>query len=266
MSEDVLEPCRLILRTNETNECPKQHMPPERRIKHVELPEVVPHAAIRAHWEAEACGTRGIDSVERRAFFDQIERERYAQEPFIRDFARFDHSLGCHVLEIGVGAGTDHVQWHRHGVNPVGLDLTHAGASLTTERLQLEGFSPRVLQADAEQLPFPDQSFDIVYAYGVLHHSSNPQRAFSEARRVLKPGGVLRAMIYHRPSIAGFLLALRWLIMPRRATAQHLESPGTHSYTRHGALGLCTGFRNVQLRTVLAGGDLFLVRPSAKYK
>jgi SAM-dependent methyltransferase len=223
------------------------------------------HTAIRAHWEAEPCGTRGVASVERRAFFDQIESERYAQEPFIRDFAQFDRSLGCHVLEIGVGAGTDHVQWHRQGATAIGLDLTRAGTSLTSERLRLEGFAPRVLQADAEQLPFPDQSFDIVYAYGVLHHTANPRRAFSEARRVLKPGGVLRAMIYHRPSIVGFLLALRWLTIPRLAIAQHLESPGTHSYTRRGTLGLCADFHRIQLRTVLGSGDLFLMRPSAKY-
>ena len=65
-------------------------------------------------------------------------------------------------------------------------------------------------EADAEHLPFPDDSFDIVYSWGVLHHSPDTPQAFSEAHRVLRPGGTLRAMIYHRPSIVGLMLWARY--------------------------------------------------------
>jgi SAM-dependent methyltransferase len=225
----------------------------------------MPHPGIRAHWEAEPCGTRGLDVADRRAFFAQLATERYQQEPYIPGFARFAAHRAQRVLEIGVGAGTDHLQWQRGGALAIGLDLTHAAVTLTREQIRLHDLPPRVLQGDAELLPFPDRTFDVVYAYGVLHHSTDPVQAFAEVRRVLKPGGILRALIYHRPSIVGGLLAVRWLTTPRRAIAEHLESPGTHSYTCRQARALCADFRTVHLRTVLGSGDLLLMRPSARY-
>src|SRR6185295_12363816 len=86
--------------------------------------------SVRRHWEHEPCGTRGGDQVSRSAYFASIEQHRYDVEPYIPVFADFEAARGRRVLEIGVGAGTDHVNWLRAGARAVGVDLTMKGASL----------------------------------------------------------------------------------------------------------------------------------------
>ncbi len=229
--------------------------------------------AVEAHWDAVPCGTRDLPPDDRRRFFRELEDERYALEPYIRDFARFERGRGKRVLEVGVGAGTDFVNWVRAGAVATGVDLTSQGVALTKERLALEGLEATVLQADAERLPFEDGSFDIVYSYGVLHHSPDTPRAIEEVRRVLRPGGTALIMVYHLWSwVALTLWAVHGLgrgrpfASPREIVFDHLESPGTKAYTRDEARALFRGFARVSLRTQLGHGDLLLMRPSEKYR
>jgi ubiquinone/menaquinone biosynthesis C-methylase UbiE len=229
--------------------------------------------AVREHWERQPCGTRGVGSDERRAFFDALERERYQVDAHIPGWARFERARGKDLLEIGVGAGTDFVNWVRHGARATGVDLTQAGVDLTKERLALEGLDARVQVADAEHLPFPDASFDIVYSYGVLHHTPDTERAFAEVHRVLRPGGTMLAMIYRVPSLTGFLLwgmhcaaKLRPFETPRRAIYEHLESPGTKAYTDDEARTMLRAFGRVDIDSALLAGDLLAMRPSERYQ
>ena len=228
---------------------------------------------VRGHWQAEPCGTRGQPTEDRRAFFASIAKERYEQEPYLQNFAQFSVGAGRRVLEIGVGAGTDFHQWVRHGARAVGLDLTQQAVVLTRERLGLEGRAARVLVGDAECLPFPDGHFDLVWSYGVLHHSPDTRTAVSEVWRVLRPGGVARIMIYHVHSWTALNvwlfncgLHLTWNCSLRAALARYLESPGTKAYTRAEARDLFAAFSRVQIQTRLGPGDLLLMRPLSKYQ
>lgn len=230
-------------------------------------------AAVRRHWEADPCGSRGIEGQDRRAFFDQLTRERYAQDHHVPDFARFARGRDKDVLEIGVGAGTDFMQWVKNGARATGVDLTEAGIALTKERLALEECTATLRQADAENLPFEDGSFDIVYSYGVLHHTPDTPRALAEVHRVLRPGGVALIMIYRVPSWTGFNLwglhcaakGKPW-ISPRQAIYEHLESPGTKAYTDDEARALMSDFSSVEIGAALLGGDLLAMRASDRYQ
>jgi SAM-dependent methyltransferase len=228
---------------------------------------------VQEYWEKEPCGTRGFSAEDRRFYFEQIESERYQFEPYIREFADFERGRGKEVLEVGVGAGTDFVNWVRNGAFATGIDLTEEGVTLTRERLALEGLQARVEVADAERLPFADGTFDIVYSYGVLHHSPDTKRAIGEVLRVLRPGGTALVMVYHVPSWVGFMLwgvhcaaKLRPWKGPRWAIARFLESPGTKAFTVAEARELFVGFSSVEIRTQLGTGDLLLMRPGAKYQ
>jgi ubiquinone/menaquinone biosynthesis C-methylase UbiE len=227
---------------------------------------------VRRHWDAQPCGTRDIPVDDRARFFAELEAERCAWEPYIADFARFPRGRGKDLLEVGVGAGTDFVNWVRHGARATGVDLTARGVELTRERLALEGLHADVRTADAERLPFEEGSFDIVYSYGVLHHSPDTATAIGEVRRVLRPGGTALVMIYHVPSWVGFMLwavhcaaKLRPWRSPRWAIYHYLESPGTKAYTLDEARSLFAGFRSVRVWTQLSHGDLLLMRPGDKY-
>jgi ubiquinone/menaquinone biosynthesis C-methylase UbiE len=233
---------------------------------------------VRDHWEKETCGVRYGDAVDRRDWFTQISRTRQALEPYICEFARFEDARGKSVLEIGVGAGSDFIRWCQYADHVTGVDLTEAGVALTSERLSLEDVPESryaLLTADAERLPFPDCSFDIVYSWGVLHHTPDTERAYREVLRVLKPGGVMRTMIYHLPSWTGLMLHIvhglargRPGLGLRGAIYRHLESPGTKAYSRREGTALArrAGFDKVNVTTRLGPGDLLLIKPSAQYQ
>lgn len=229
--------------------------------------------SVQAFWDDVPCGSRDISPEDRRAFFRQLEQERYDLEPYLRPFARFEDGRGKRVLEIGVGAGTDFINWVRNGADAAGIDLTEAGVRLASERLGLEGLSARLCQGDAENLPFRSDHFDLVYSYGVVHHSPETPRAIAEIRRVLRPGGVARVMIYHHPSLVGLMLwsvhcagKLRPWRSPRWAVYHYLESPGTKAYTVKEARALFGTFREVSIRTQLSHGDLLQMRPGPRYQ
>ena len=166
------------------------------------------------------------------------------------------------MLEIGVGLGTDFVRFARAGAKVTGIDLTEAAAALVRRRLELEGLSGDVRAADAEALPFADGSFDLVYSWGVLHHTPDTERALAEVRRVLNPGGEARIMLYSRRSwfalgVWGKTALLRG--RPWRSftdvLAEHVESPGTKAYTKGELDQLFRSFSDVRYRRFVTPYD-----------
>jgi SAM-dependent methyltransferase len=228
---------------------------------------------VQSFWNEIPCGSRGISPEDRRAFFRDLELERYELEPYLKPFASFEKGRGRRVLEVGVGAGTDFINWVRNGADATGIDLTEAGVRLARERLDLEGRSARLCQGDAENLPFRSGHFDLVYSYGVVHHSPDTARAIGEIHRVLRPGGTARVMIYHHPSLVGLMLwsvhcagKLKPWKSPRWAVFQYLESPGTKAYSIGEARELFGAFGEVSIRTQLSHGDLLQMRPGPRYQ
>jgi ubiquinone/menaquinone biosynthesis C-methylase UbiE len=157
---------------------------------------------IKTHWTEAPCGTnytqQGILSKE---YFKDIEAHRYRTHPWIKKtIDRFDIN-NKNVLEIGFGVGSDHLNLARRGARMHGIDLTPKHLEITRARLGLYGFSSKLLIGDGEDLPFPDNCFDFVYSFGVIHHSPNTQKIISEIYRVLTPGGRCYITVYHKNSI-----------------------------------------------------------------
>jgi ubiquinone/menaquinone biosynthesis C-methylase UbiE len=222
---------------------------------------------VRDFWNANPCGARYLGNL---TDFEEQARARYQLEPHIHDFAGFARSRGQRVLEVGVGLGADYLEWLKAGAQATGIDLSSASLDQAKRRCEMAGYAPDLRVSDAERLPFPDSTFDIVYSYGVMHHSPDTPQCLSEARRVLKPGGALRIMIYHHPSLTGFMLWLRygWLRSKslRQVVRDHLESPGTKSYTQEEARAMLQGFEQIEFRQVFSPGDLLLNEPSARFR
>jgi len=156
---------------------------------------------VRAFWQAHPCGTKFSDAeIGTREFFARIEAHRYAKEWHIPEAADFAGARGLRVLEIGCGLGTDGVRFAKAGADYTGVDLTDAAIELARKRFELSGLRGELRVSDAENLDFADESFDLVYSHGVLHHTPDIARAVSEIHRVLKPGGRAIVMLYHRDS------------------------------------------------------------------
>lgn len=214
-------------------------------------------------WNAASCGeTLYLDPAAADKYQQQA-RVRYELEPYIPAFADFPGSKDKRVLEIGVGLGADHQRFAEAGALLSGIDLTERAVEHTRRRLASLGLASAIAVGDAESLPFADDSFDVVYSWGVLHHSPDTPRAIAEVHRVLAPGGTARIMIYHTWSMIGLMLWIRYGLLrlqPWRSLAslyaEHLESPGTKAYTIAEARDLFRSFTEVNIRTVLTHGDL----------
>lgn len=214
-------------------------------------------------WEHAACGEDLYLATTDRQGYQAQSDMRYCLEPFILDFADFPSARGRRILEIGVGLGADHQSFAEAGAELYGIDLTERAVDHTQQRLQAFGFQSNLAVGDAESLNFPDESFDLVYSWGVLHHSPDTPQAIAEVHRVLKRGGGAKIMIYHKWSIVGLMLWVRYALFAlkpwcslRTIYAAHLESPGTKAYSVGETQQLFSQFTEVRIRTVLTHGDL----------
>jgi ubiquinone/menaquinone biosynthesis C-methylase UbiE len=156
---------------------------------------------VRAFWQENPCGTKFADAPPgSRRFYELVEEHRYQKEWHIPAAAGFAETKDMRVLEIGCGLGTDGAQFAKAGADYTGVDLTQAAVELAQKRFELFHLPGAFRTADAEQLDFPDNSFDLVYSHGVLHHTPDTAGAVKEVHRVLKPGGRAEVMLYHRDS------------------------------------------------------------------
>ena len=148
-----------------------------------------------------------------REWFEEIDRRfldcsYFAKGEGSRPFGRFlkpELIAGKDVLEIGCGMGTHASLLAKAGARLTAVDLTERAVEATRRRFELFGLSGRIERADAENLPFADCSFDLVWSWGVIHHSSRFETCLAEIARVLTPGGRLFLMVYYRPSIVYYI-------------------------------------------------------------
>jgi len=217
-------------------------------------------------WDSEPCGTRYLDAPESFAAHAAV---RYRLEPHIAIFAQFASARGKRILEVGVGLGADYLEWLRAGAIATGIDLSPFSIEQARRRCETAGYKPDLQTGDGEHLTFQSDTFDVVYSYGVMHHSPDVQRCIDEAWRVLKPGGEARIMLYHHPSLTGLMLWLRFGLLRRKPVRQtvyeHLESPGTKSFSRAEVRAMMRAFEMVELQQVFSPGDLLLHRPSLRF-
>lgn len=211
-------------------------------------------ADVRDYWQADPCAAKLAEhAAGTKEFYAEIEAAKNRIEPHESEFADFASWSNAKVLEIGCGVGIDTARFARAGAQITALDLTEAGVSLANRLLELEQLPGEAIVANAEELPFPDETFDVAYSWGVLHHTPNTAKAVAEARRVLKPGGELRMMLYSRRSTFALSVWLRQIARERRfmnmqtALGRGLESPGTQAFTPKEAARLVRDFEFVQV-------------------
>lgn len=220
--------------------------------------------AVQDYWDSCPCGASEVRSgLPDAEFFQEHARMRYGREPQILKLAAFEQWRGCRVLEIGTGIGADFARFRKTGAYAVGLDLSFGSLRLARRNAAIHRVASPLVQAEAEAIPFATGSFDMVYAWGVLHHTSGTARALSEAHRVLKPGGEVRAMLYHRASLVALQVYLRFGLLGGHPgapvidlLARHLQSPGAQAFTRREAYALFHKFQDVTVEPAVTAYDL----------
>jgi ubiquinone/menaquinone biosynthesis C-methylase UbiE len=229
---------------------------------------------VRDFWNEGSCGEELYlkGSNEKEAYNNQA-AIRYGLEPYIIPFANFEDCRNKKVLEIGVGLGAEHQKFAEAGADLYGIDLTERAIKNTERRLSLFGLNSQLRVGDAERLDFNDNFFDVVYSWGVIHHSPDTPRAAKEIHRTLKSGGEARIMIYHKKSFVGYMLWIRYALLKLQPFtsletiySKYLESPGTKAYTIQEGKEMFSDFSSVSIETVLTHGDLLSSEAGQRHK
>jgi 2-polyprenyl-3-methyl-5-hydroxy-6-metoxy-1,4-benzoquinol methylase len=215
-------------------------------------------ADVERYWDARPCNIRHSPKpVGSREYFDEVEARKYFVEPHIPGFAEFGRWAGKRVLEVGCGIGTDSINFARAGAHLTAVELSGESLRVAAQRADVMGVADGIefVQANAEELTsvLGTEPYDLVYSFGVVHHTPRPERALAEIHSLVAPGGRLKLMVYHRRSWKVF-----WIVAAQgrgrfwktdELVAAHSEAqtgcPVTFSYTRAEARELVerSGFR-----------------------
>jgi glycosyltransferase involved in cell wall biosynthesis/ubiquinone/menaquinone biosynthesis C-methylase UbiE len=159
---------------------------------------------VQNQWDNNPCGSQYVKNASQHTldWFLEVERYRYEEyAPWMYETMEFARHSGERILEIGGGLGTDLAQFAKHGAITTDIDLSCGHLAHAQENFKLRELVGIFLHQDAEILPFQDESFDVVYSNGVIHHTPNTQRVVDEIYRVLKPGGKAIVMVYAENSL-----------------------------------------------------------------
>jgi len=222
----------------------------------------VPIEQVGMYWDARPCNVRHSPrQVGTREYFDEVELRKYFVEPHIPGFAEFERWRGKRVLEIGCGIGTDTINFARHGARLTAVDLSEESLKIARQRAEVYGLtsSIRFYRGDVESLSriLPTEPYDLVYSFGVIHHTPHPKRALDQLRQFMHSRSTLKIMVYHRRSWKVFSILLQhglgrfWRL--EELVASHSEAqtgcPVTYTYTPKQARKLLEscGFRAHQM-------------------
>jgi SAM-dependent methyltransferase len=176
-----------------------------------------------------------------RGFFDDLDQYHFEKLHHLLRLVAFDGYRGRSVLEVGCGAGVDLARFARGGAAVTGVDLAASAIELARANFAQQGLPGTFHVADGEQLPFADNSFDLVYAHGVVQYTASPKKLVEECRRVLKPGGEAIFQVYNRVS---WLNALSKLM---KVGLEHDDAPVLLKFSIPEFRRLLAGFRAVTI-------------------
>ena len=196
-------------------------------------------------WDARPCNIRHSPSeIGSRQYFDEVEARKYFVEPHIPGFADFERWQGKKVLEIGCGIGTDTINFARHGAYVTAVELSARSLEIARKRAEVYGLQDRIqfYQGDAEKLAefVPVEPYDLVYSFGVIHHTPHPERIVEQVRRYVRSGSTVKIMVYHRYAWKVFWVVLTygkgqfWRLAELVARNSEAETgcPITYTFTR----------------------------------
>jgi len=168
-----------------------------------------PIETVKQYWDRQPCNVRHSNHpIGTREYFDQVELRKFQAEPHILNFSEFSRWRGQSVLEIGCGIGTAAVNFARFGARYTGVELSGESLSLTQQRFGVYGLHGTFYQGNAEALSdfLPPKQYDLIYSWGVIHHTPNPAQVIKHLESYLRPGGVLKIMVYARDSWKNYMI------------------------------------------------------------
>jgi len=197
---------------------------------------------VRAYWDAHI---HDLDISDHQAgtpaFFADLDEYHFEKLHHLLRLVDFDAWRGRAVLDVGCGAGVEVVRFARGGAAVIGVDVSEQAARLTRANLSQQALAAGMAVADGEALPFPDGSFDFVYAHGVVQYAADDRAVVAECHRVLKPGGLAMFQVYNRISW------LHLLSKVMKVPLEHEDAPRLRRYTIGELRRLVAAFESIDL-------------------
>jgi 2-polyprenyl-3-methyl-5-hydroxy-6-metoxy-1,4-benzoquinol methylase len=200
---------------------------------------------VKEYWDRRPCNFRHSQApVGTRQYFDEVEARKYFVEYHIPGFAQFERWRGKKVLDIGCGIGTDTINFARRGAQVTTVDLSEKSLELARTRASVFGLQDQIrfCPGDAEELSrfVPVEPYDLIYSFGVIHHTPHPDVVLGQLRQYTRPGTTIKIMVYHRRSykVAWILLTEGkgqfWKLQDLVAKNSEAQTgcPVTYTYTR----------------------------------
>jgi SAM-dependent methyltransferase len=176
-----------------------------------------------------------------REFFTDLDQYHFEKLHHLPRLVDFDGYRGKRVLDVGCGAGTDLARFAKGGAIVTGVDLSSSAIALAKQNFAHQGLQGDLREADGERMPFPDDSFDLVFAHGVVQYTASDRALVEECRRVLEPGGTAVFQVYNRISW------LNGLSKVMKVPLEHEDAPVLKRYSAGEFRRLLTGFRDVRI-------------------
>jgi len=212
---------------------------------------------VAQYWNTRPCNIRHSNKeIGTKEYFEEVEKRKYFVEPHIPDFAEFSRWNGKRVLEIGCGIGTDTISFARAGAIVTAVELSEESLAIAKKRAEVFGFEKSITfyQANAEILsdtvPLPDNPYDLIYSFGVIHHTPNPENVIEQIKKYAGRDTMLRIMVYNKRS-----WKVLWILLTEgklrfwklnELIAQNSEAqtgcPVTYTYTKRSVKRLLNGF------------------------
>jgi len=147
-------------------------------------------------WNNRPCNIKHSDKqIGTKEYFEEVSNRKFFVESHILDFVHFKNYNNKKVLEVGCGIGTTAHKFIEHGADYTGIDISEESINVAKERFKLFNLNGTLSVNDIEQCVLNDQ-FDLVYSFGVLHHTPDINKAIENIHRMLKPGGEFKLMLY----------------------------------------------------------------------
>lgn len=171
---------------------------------------------VQTFWDNRPCNIRhGTSPIGTKEYFDQVEARKYKVEPHLPKFANFSQWKDKNVLEIGCGLGTESVNFARAGAHLTIVELSAKSLELCKQRFAVFGLTATFIQGNAENvgrlvrdahinLSGTTRKFDLIWSFGVIHHTPYPEHVIDGISELLKPDGELRIMLYSKVSYKMF--------------------------------------------------------------
>jgi len=224
---------------------------------------------VRDYWESHPlCAVAIPHALYTREYFDFYDGLREANESLEFSYRLHEYTAfsGKKVLDVGCGNGYVLSKFAKEGAETFGIDITPTAVDLSKRRFEYLGLTGSFAVANAEELPFEDDTFDCVCSMGVLHHTPNTEQAIEEIYRVLRPGGRLIVMFYHRNSVLYQFNFRRQALFGRKTMQQLVNevdgigNPKGAVYSRAELAHLLHRFDDLEMSVGLLQGRMLSLR------